>query len=175
MTKDDTHSSTLIDWFGSASHDEDAPRQSRRSFSKKAALITGSIALAVTAGIIGVVIMSPNIPHAEQIGVALSDWSEQNGGVEIPESDAYISYHAYLKNLGPRSAEFGLPNFGGKSQEIMVKVVQSENPGSPFTVCSYDMSAPKETKKAIKEYTYYSFNSEAAPIRLDDPTCIPNI
>lgn len=174
MTKDDTHSSTLIDWFGSDSHDEDTPRQGRRSFSKKAVVITGGIVLAVTAGIVGTVAMTPKVPHAEQIGLALSDWSEQNGGVEIPESDAYISYHSYLKNLGPRSAEFGLPNFGSKSQDIMVKVMQPENAGSPFTVCSYDISTPKEPKNIVKEYTTYSFNSEANPFRVDDPICIPN-
>jgi len=174
MTKENKDSSTLIDFFSHASHEDENPRTGKRSFPKKGLAIVGGIAVAAVAGIVVASAMTPQLPHAEQIGIALSKWSEENGRVEIPENPEYSSYFSYLKNLGPRSAEYGMPNFGKKSQDIMVKIVQTEQGGSPFKVCSYDMSEPKDAKSFVKEYTYYSFSSEAGPFSTEDPACIPN-
>lgn len=173
MAKDETPPSTLVDFFASASYDDPDARKGKRFSSKKSLAIIGGVTLVTVAGLTAASMLIPKTPHAEQVGTSLSQWSEANGRDEIPETTEYVPYYSYLTGLGPRIAEFGLPNFGKKSGDVMVKIIQKGAGGSPFTVCSYDTSAPKDPKSLVKEYTYYSFNSETNEVKTDDPTCDP--
>lgn len=172
--KEDNHPTTLAEMFGSSYFVEDSEGSGKARFSLRKLFTVVGISVGIAATATGAIaaseIMKP-APHAERIGHALEEWTIQNPGMEVPEVNEYVSYSSYLSGLGPLGVEFGLPDFGNDTADILLKVKQPGKAGSPFFVCAYDSNGLTKFEALKQEYSFYSFESNTGVTRIDNPEC----
>jgi len=108
-------------------------------------------------------------PLALEIGSALEEWSVIHPEKNVPETDKFVSYPAYLENLDPEVKIKPLKTHNENPEGMMVKVIKDDSETSVgFTVCAYTETGFTEVAKQESIRTLHAFNSVTGEVVAND-------